>query len=209
MTCWALRQELVAVAINLGAYAGETAPDDDVGGLDEPLRQIFGEDRLPLRRVAERLSEMATQEQPIEITYPLKLSGEPQPVVFEALVQVEDPVMLHMRELMQSIAPGGAVGGAGAMCEEQELDEQIIALVGQVETHKRRRDFMAAFAERPPPFLQDPVSCLALISDHSLRGCKQIGPWGRGPVAQAWQQPWTEEAVLHYLNMLGHNVPLA
>ena len=187
--------------------------DDDVlhVKLDEPLRQIFGEDRLPLRRVAERLSEMATQEQPIEITYPLKLSGEPQPVVFEALVQVEDPVMLHMRELMQSIAPGGAAGGAGAMCEEQELDEQIIALVGQVETHKRRRDFMAAFAERPLPFLQDLVSCLALdLRTIRCEGASRYGALGEEDLerAQAWQQPWTEEAVLHYLNMLGHNVPL-
>ena len=116
-----------------------------------------------------------------------------------------------MRELMQSIAPGGAVGGAGAMCEEQELDEQIIALVGQVETHKRRRDFMAAFAERPLPFLQDLVSCLALdLRTIRCEGASRYGALGEEDLqrAQAWQQPWTEEAVLHYLNMLGHNVPL-
>ena len=69
--------------------------------LDEPLRQIFGEERLALRRVSERLSEMATQEEPIEMMYSLRLQGEPTPMVFEALVQVEDPVMHHMRELVQ------------------------------------------------------------------------------------------------------------
>ena len=73
--------------------------------LDEALRQIFGEERLPLRRVSERRGEMATQEEPIEIMYALKLQGEPKPMVFEALVQVEDPVLLPMRDLVQVPAP--------------------------------------------------------------------------------------------------------
>lgn len=69
--------------------------------LDDPLQKIFGEERLALRRVSERLSEMATEEQPIEIVYSLKLHGEAKPLVYEALVQVQDPVMTHMRELVQ------------------------------------------------------------------------------------------------------------
>ena len=69
--------------------------------LDEAMSKIMGEDRLAVGRVASRLSDLATSDHPIEIIYALKLTGEPTPVVWEALVQVEDPVLQHMRDLVQ------------------------------------------------------------------------------------------------------------
>jgi hypothetical protein len=95
--------------------------------LDEPLRQIFSEDRLPLRRVSERLSEMATQEQPIQVDYRLKLRGAVKPVVYEALVQVQDPIMLHMRELVQVVERGC---GGSATCGACHGSARAAALVG-------------------------------------------------------------------------------
>ena len=72
--------------------------------LDEAMSKIMGEDRLAVGRVASRLSDLATSDHPIEIIYALKLTGEPTPVVWEALVQVEDPVLQHMRDLIQVCA---------------------------------------------------------------------------------------------------------
>lgn len=96
--------------------------------LDEALRQIFGEERLPLRRVSERLGEMATQEEPIEIMYSLKLQGEPKPMVFEALVQVEDPVLIPMRELVQVPAPSPSSASSVAPCHS--LPNCLLMLAG-------------------------------------------------------------------------------
>ena len=174
--------------------------------LDERLQQIFGEERLPLRRVSERLGEMATQEEPIEIMYSLKLQGEPKPMVFEALVQVQDPVSRHMRDLVQSASQSQTA------TEEQAVDDEIAHLVAKVETHKRRRDFMVSMADRPLTFLQDIICRLALdlATIRSEGSSSRYGGLGDGDLdrALAWQQPWTEEAVVHYLNMQGYQVPL-
>ncbi len=98
--------------------------------LDEALRQIFGEERLALRRVSERLGEMATQEEPIEIMYSLKLQGEPKPMVFEALVQVEDPVLVPMRQLVQVHARAPSPSSASSVCSLPLLAQLRIDAAG-------------------------------------------------------------------------------
>lgn len=57
---------------------------------------------------------------------------------------------------------GQSISQPQSAAAEHEHDEQIARLVSEVETRKRRRDFMASLAERPLPFLHDVVCALAL-----------------------------------------------
>lgn len=118
----------------------------------------------------DRLSEMAVEEEPIEIMYSLKLKSAAVPVVYEALVQVQDKVMEQMLAVLpcldQGMARAAGTQGKDAMVvvddDEATADDEMAALVAQVESHKRRRDFMAAMADAPVAMLHELVSSLAL-----------------------------------------------
>lgn len=193
------------------AYVRDEGLQDDDSTLyvrlDDAMRAIFDdkEGRMPLTMVGERLWEFVSEVDPVQLEYTLCLSGEAKPAVFEVLVEAEDTVVGRMRDLMDE----EGIRASKATCDA--IDTDISGLMVEIEACRRKRDFMKGFADSPVRFLHEVVYAMSLdLATIRATGPSQFSQFGPEEVlrAQLWQQPWTEEAVLHYLDMQGHAVNL-
>jgi len=173
--------------------------------LDSQLQSILGDERIPISRISDKLSEIVTEIEPLEIIHKISLSTTSTTSVYETLVEMDDPLMKQMRDLVDEKHSDDL----NATCTK--LDSEIEDLVSQIEERKQRFDFMSGFAEKPFSFLREMLTSLALdLKVIQSQGIDRYALFRSADLRRVnvWQQPWTEEAVLHYLNSQGYDVPL-
>ena len=181
--------------------------------LDEPLQRALhtdggavGEGTLSLTKVLDQLRSFLVEADPtVDMEYRLNLgggrggSGRSEPMV----VEFEVPTLAHsarrLRRFLNSNA-SSAINGLAAQCGE--LDSEIEACIDEIEERRRKRAFLCGLAERPAESLQRATDALALDletlrSDGSGPHCALSAEKVRR--AHIWQEPWVQEAALHYL----------
>ncbi len=181
--------------------------------LDEPLQRalgdagsVGGEGRLALTGVLDRLRGFLVEAEPVvHVNYRLRLgggsggSGRSDSIVVEFDVPAPTADALRLRRFL-STDGSGTVGALSTQCAalESEMEERI----DELEERRRKRAFFLGVADRPADALGRVVD--ALVLDLETMRSDGSGPHCALPAEEArrarvWQEPWVDEACLHYL----------
>ena len=165
-----------------------------------------GEGQLPLTLVLARLRGFLVESSAtVVIDYRLQLggssggSGRSEPTV----VEFEIPVPSHSTERLRQFLDAGAKGKVGKLAGQcAELDSEIETRIDELEERWRKRAFLRALADTPAQSLRHATNALTLDletlrTDGSGPHCALSAEEARR--SHIWQEPWVEEACLHYL----------
>jgi hypothetical protein len=181
--------------------------------LDEPLQRalgdsgsVGGEGRLALTGVLDRLRGFLVEAEPaVYVDYRLCLgggsggAGRSESVVVEFDVPALTADARRLRRFLDTDG-SGTLGALSTRCAD--LDSEVEERIDELEERRRKRAFLQGVAYRPADVLGRVVDALALDldtmrSDGSGPHCALSAEEARR--ARVWQEPWVEEACLHYL----------
>jgi len=156
---------------------------------NDALKAIFGADRLKFPVLAQRLTEQLLPPDPVRIQYKVRVSGEATQEDYDVKVDIEDPVNGEIAQFINK--------PLGFAQEANTLDEQIYRTIEQIQSHKKKRDFMMAFFNDPVNFIHD----LIISQSNDLRIIQ--GDTSRNPDEERrsryYHQPWVDECAKLYL----------
>jgi SWI/SNF-related matrix-associated actin-dependent regulator of chromatin subfamily D len=162
--------------------------------LDEPLRQIFGCQKIDYMDVPKLLQPLLGPPEPIQLSYQIRLSRDPT-ATFEQWYEVPvDVETLPFQVTLPSLNKP----------ELEELNQKIMRNIQKINEHKKKRNFFLEFASNPRHFIDDFISS-------QIRDYKIARAFGRDTEeerhASYYMQPLTRDAVKQYLNKIPVAVP--
>jgi hypothetical protein len=181
--------------------------------LDEPLQRalgdvgsVGGEGRLALTGVLDKLRGFLVEAEPaVYVDYRLRLggssggSGRSDSTVVEFEVPAPTADARRLRRFLDTDG-SGTLGALSARCSE--LESEVEVRIDELDERWRKRAFLRGVADRPADALGRAVDALGtdletMRSDGSGPHCALSAEEVRR--ARVWQEPWVEEASLHYL----------
>jgi len=156
---------------------------------DQNLKTIFGCETMQFADIPKQLRSHLSPPDPVELSYVIRLSGEPKEhaMTYELNVEVDDPATIQASVVYKK--------------EIAKIEEQIAQVIQQVNERKRKRDFMLQFSNDPVIFLNKTVD--TQIRDYKLMHAYK----GRDPEEERktsfFYQPYVEDAV--QLHISKHN----
>ncbi|XP_060204456.1 SWI/SNF complex component SNF12 homolog [Lycium barbarum] len=158
---------------------------------DAPLKKVFGEEKLKFAQVSQKITQHLTAPQPIHLEHRIKLSGNSPAgnTCYDVLVDVPLTLQKEMSSFLSSLEKNKEIDA---------YDETISNAIKKIHEHQRRRAFFLGFSHSPADFINALVASqardLKLVSDDSTRVSEMEKR------SEFYNQPWTEDAVIHYLN---------
>ncbi|KAL1553968.1 SWI/SNF complex component SNF12 [Salvia divinorum] len=157
---------------------------------DPPLRKVFGEDKLKFSTVPQKITPHLTPPGPIHVEHRVKLSGDSPSgnTCYDVLVDV--PLSLEGKEtFLTSLEQNKSI---------DSCDEAISSALKKIHEHCRRRAFFLGFSQSPAEFINTLITSQA----RDLKvACADAGrDVEKERRAEFYDQPWTEDAVIRYLN---------
>ncbi|XP_077250313.1 SWI/SNF complex component SNF12 homolog [Tasmannia lanceolata] len=158
---------------------------------DQPLRKVFGEEKMKFSMVSHKISQHLFPPVPIHLEHKITLSGS-SPVgnsCYDVLVDVPFPLQKEMSVFLSNTEKHKEIDAC---------DEAISIAIKKIHEHRRRRAFFLGFSQSPVEFIN------ALIGSQS-RDLKLVaGEASRNSEKERrsdfYNQPWVEDAVIRYLN---------
>eukprot|EP01122_Echinamoeba_exundans_P010426 TRINITY_DN3904_c1_g1_i1.p1 TRINITY_DN3904_c1_g1~~TRINITY_DN3904_c1_g1_i1.p1 ORF type:complete len:478 (-),score=105.61 TRINITY_DN3904_c1_g1_i1:1452-2825(-) len=162
--------------------------------LDAPLRGVFGVDKTTYHDIPKLLSAHLFPPEPIQLTYQIKLSGEPADCEqwFELPVEVDNPA--YQIKLTAHAA------------EIEQLDQQIHNAVEKINDKKRKRDFYLDFATDPLTFLDDWLQ--SQIRDYKVWSSSLAFDPEFERSSEFFMQPLAADAFSNYLASRPRRIPV-
>jgi SWI/SNF-related matrix-associated actin-dependent regulator of chromatin subfamily D len=158
---------------------------------DPPLRKVFGEEKVNFGMVSQKISQLLSSPQPIQLEHRVKLSGN-SPIgnaCYDVLVDV--PFSLH-KEMSNFLA------NLEKRKEVDACDEAICGALKKIHEHRRRRSFFLGFSQSPAEFINTLIASqskdLKLVAGDANQSAEKERR------AEFYSQPWVEDAVIRYLN---------
>jgi SWI/SNF-related matrix-associated actin-dependent regulator of chromatin subfamily D len=161
--------------------------------LDAPVRAVFGVDKTTYHDIPKLLSAHLFPPEPIQLTYQIKLSGEPGDCEqwFELPVEVDNPA--YQIKLTTHSA------------EIEQLDQQIHSAIEKINDKKRKRDFYLDFATDPLTFLDDWL--LSQIRDYKVWSSSLAFDPEFERSSEFFMQPLAADAFSNYLASRPRRIP--
>lgn len=168
----------------------QDAHDHRLINTDEAMRAVFPIPQIPFPQMNELLTPHLLPMDPITIDYMVKVDQEKtDPSVFDIEVEVTDPLQHKMVAWTSH---------HGFQREISTLEQQLMAIIHRIHSHRLKREFMLAFANDPVHFIQRWLDSQSrdlevLLGDHqvNLEAQRRV---------EFYQQPWVAEAIFHYLS---------
>ncbi|KAB2023120.1 hypothetical protein ES319_D07G259500v1 [Gossypium barbadense] len=168
------------------------SPNDPTSfNCDAQLHKVFGEEKVKFTMVPLKISQHLSPPPPIHLEHKVKLSGNSPVgnVCYDVLVDLPFPIQRELSALLSN---------AEKSKEIETCDEAICAAIRKIHEHRRRRAFFLGFSQSPVEFVN------ALIESQSLDVKLVAGEASRSSEKERrsdfFNQPWVEDAVIHYLN---------
>lgn len=158
---------------------------------DPPLRKIFGEEKLKFSLVPQKINPHLTAPQPIHLEHRIKLSGNSPAgnTCYDVLVDVPFTLQKELSTFLSDLEKNKEIDA---------YDDTISTAIKKIHEHQRRRAFFLGFSQSPYDFLNALVASqdrdLKLVVDDSTRDSEMERR------SEFYNQPWTEDAVVRYLN---------
>ncbi|KAI3454992.1 hypothetical protein Pfo_011655 [Paulownia fortunei] len=158
---------------------------------DPPLRKVFGEEKLKFSMVTQKITPHLTPPGHIHLEHRIKLSGGSPAgnTCYDVLVDV--PLLLE-KELSTFLA------NLEKNKEIDACDEAISSAMKKIHEHLRRRAFFLGFSQSPAEFINTLIASQA--RDLKLAAADTRRDVEKERRAEFYNQPWTEDAVIRYLN---------
>ncbi|CAH9082549.1 unnamed protein product [Cuscuta epithymum] len=158
---------------------------------DPSLQKVFGEGKVKLTTVAQKITQHLSPPQPIHLEHRVKLSGDNPAgsACYDVLVDVPFPIQRELNALLANTEKTNEINAC---------DQAICGAIRKIHEHRRRRAFFLGFSQSPVEFIN------ALI-DSQGKDLKLVTAEG-GPNVEGerrsdfYSQPWVEDAVIRYLN---------
>ncbi|KAG6410608.1 hypothetical protein SASPL_128670 [Salvia splendens] len=157
---------------------------------DPPLRKVFGEDKLKFSMVPQKITPHLTPPGPIHLEHRVKLSGDGPSgnTCYDVLVDV--PLSLEgKKDFLTSLEQNKSI---------DSCDESISSALKKIHEHCRRRAFFLGFSQSPAEFINTLITSQA--RDLKVASADAGRDLEKERRAEFYDQPWTEDAVIRYLN---------
>nr|KYP72743.1 SWI/SNF complex component SNF12 isogeny [Cajanus cajan] len=170
---------------------------------DQPLQNVFGEDKVKFSMVSQKISHHLFPPQVILLEHKIVLSGS-SPVgsaCYDVMVDVPFPIQRELSALVANVDKNREVDAC---------DESICGIIRKIHEHRRRRAFFVGFSQSPLEFIK------ALVESQNKDMKILVGESGSGHNADKerksdfFKQPWVDDAIVRFLNRkpaVGSNVP--
>lgn len=169
-----------------------STPDDRDPAIvtcDAAAVALFGVQRLQLASIGERLDGFLEQPQPVQLSYTVQLEG-PSPAAPQCYdMEVAWPLskaMLRLPAFLERFS-------SRQEKECEDCDKHIAKCMTVLKDCQRRYNFLMGFAAGPVEFMQKLVAASAKDVHEHGNEIRQIS------ATESFQQPWAQEAVVHYL----------
>ncbi|XP_068664508.1 SWI/SNF complex component SNF12 homolog [Aristolochia californica] len=158
---------------------------------DQPLRKVFGEEKMKFSLVSQKISSHLSPPQPIHLEHRIKLSGN-QPAAnacYDVVVDIPFPIQREMSAFLANTEKHKEI----VAC-----DEAICAAIKKIHEHRKRRAFFLGFSQSPVEFINALIASqsrdLRLVAGEASRNAEKERR------SDFYNQPWVEDAVIRYLN---------
>lgn len=165
--------------------------DPSVFICDPPLRKVFGEEKVKFAAAAQKLTEHLSPLQPIHLEHKIKLSGNNPSgnMCYDVVVDVPFPVEKEMSSFLASTEK----------CKEiDDYDNAIDGAIQKITEHRRRRAFFLGFSQSPAEFINTLIASqdrdLKVVAGDAIHNAEKERR------AEFFNQPWVDDAVVHYVN---------
>ncbi|XP_074317192.1 SWI/SNF complex component SNF12 homolog [Silene latifolia] len=165
--------------------------DSSVFLCDPPLRKVFGEEKVRFAVAGQKLTQHLSPVQPVHLEHTIKLSGSnPSGLMcYDVLVDVPLPLGKDMSDFLEKTEK----------CKEiDDYDTAIIDAIKKINEHRRRWAFFLGFSQSPSEFINSVIGSQA--RDLKVVAGEAIQNAEKEHRAEFYNQAWTEDAVVHYLN---------
>ncbi|KAI3806986.1 hypothetical protein L1987_22906 [Smallanthus sonchifolius] len=158
---------------------------------DQPLRKLFGEEKVKFSTVSQRISQHLSQPQPIHLEHKIKLSGDNPAgnTCYDVLVDIPFSLDKDMSNFLENLEKHREIDAC---------DEAICSAIKKIHEHGRRRAFFLGFSQSPGEFINGFVASqstdLKTAAGDATRNAE------KEQRAEFYNQPWVEDAVIRYLN---------
>ncbi|KAL2320292.1 hypothetical protein Fmac_029261 [Flemingia macrophylla] len=168
---------------------------------DQPLQNVFGEDKVQFTMVSQKISHHLFPPQVILLEHKIVLNAS-SPVgsaCYDVMVDVPFPIQRELSALVASVERNKEIDAC---------DESICGIIRKIHDHRRRRAFFVGFSQSPLEFIK------ALVESQNKDMKILVGESGhtahRDTNSDFFKQPWVEDAIVRFLNRkptVGSNAP--
>ncbi|KAL9239362.1 hypothetical protein vseg_013694 [Gypsophila vaccaria] len=165
--------------------------DPSVFLCDPPLQKVFGEEEVKFATAGQKLTQHFSPVQPVHLEHKIKLSGNNPSghMCYDVLVDVPLPLENDMSAFLEKMEK----------CKEiDDYDDAIVAAIKKINEHRRRRAFFLGFSQSPAEFINSVIGSqdrdLKVVAGDAIHDAEKEHR------ADFYNQPWAEDAVVHYLN---------
>ncbi|PWA90866.1 actin-dependent regulator of chromatin [Artemisia annua] len=158
---------------------------------DPPLKRIFGDEKVKLAMVSQKISQHLSQPQAIHLEHKIKLSGI-SPVgntCYDVLVDVPFSLDKDMSNFLEKLEKHRDIDAC---------DEAICSAIKKIHEHRRRRAFFLGFSQSPSEFVNTFIASQTKDLKTAAGDATRIAE--KEQRAEFYNQPWAEDAVIRYLN---------
>ncbi|KAL3818562.1 hypothetical protein ACJIZ3_004467 [Penstemon smallii] len=158
---------------------------------DPPLRKVFGEEKLKFSLVTQKITPHLTPPGPIHLEHRIKLSGSNPAgnACYDVLVDVPLSVEKELSTFLANLEKSKEIDAC---------DEVISSAMKKIHEHSRRRAFFLGFSQSPAEFINALIASQA--RDLKLAAADASRDVEKERHAEFYNQPWSEDAVIRYLN---------
>ncbi|CAG8565631.1 816_t:CDS:10, partial [Paraglomus brasilianum] len=158
---------------------------------NQPLRELFGYQRLQFPQMADLIMRQLQPLDPIVIEYTVRADKEYQQSKYAYDIEIVTDDTLQAK--MSSILANSLSQKEVSMC-----DDKIVQCVQSINNSKIKRDFLLRFAESPVEFIEEWIksqsSDLELILGESNANIEEQRR------SEFYKNDWVHEAIFHYLS---------
>ncbi|KAL7139560.1 hypothetical protein ABFS83_09G061000 [Erythranthe nasuta] len=158
---------------------------------DPPLKKVFGEEKLKFSMVTQKITPHLTPPGHIHLEHRIKLSGGSPAGNTCCDVLVDIPLLLEkeMSTFLTNVENNKEIDAC---------DEAISSALKKIHEHRRRRAFFLGFSQSPAEFINNLIASQA--RDLKVAASDTSRDVENEHRAEFFNQPWTEDAVIRYLN---------